>query len=168
MLKGEDSPEVFRKALNVQLYFVSKLKTLPSNNYQKIIFINESKYLQIIGCNFVQYLQGGSWFRLFLFQFRWTHINYNSIAFSCIQILMYERGKVLWKKYEDIYVKILRILIFLQNNRRKFQYNRNIYNFIYVINFLFTFWRRSRSAFCLTSSLAALSAVRLNRYSQWI
>ena len=57
MLKGEDSPEVFRKALNEQLYFVSKLKTLLRNNYQKIIFINESKYLQIIGCNFVQYLQ---------------------------------------------------------------------------------------------------------------
>ena len=113
MLKGEDSPEVFRKALNEQLYFVSKPKTLHSkNNYQKIIFINESKCLQIIGCNFVQYLQGGSWFRLFLFQFRWTHINYNSIAFSCIQILMYEKGKVLWKKYDDTYFNILGILIF--------------------------------------------------------
>ena len=89
--------------------FLSKPKTLLRNNYQKIIFINESKYLQIIGCNFVQYLQGGSWFRLFLFQFRWTHINYNSIAFSCIQILMYEKGKVLWKKYDDTYFKILRI-----------------------------------------------------------
>ena len=169
MLKGEDSPDVFRKALKEQLYFVSKQKTLLSNNYQKIIFINESKCLQIIGCNFVQYLQWGFWFRLFLFQFRWTYVNYNSIAFICIQILMYEKGKVLWKKiWRYILQYITNINLFLQSNRRKFQYKRNIYDFIDVISFVFTFWRRSRSAFCLTSSLAALSAVRLIRYSQWI